>query len=81
MVPIDLTTTPPTAGSAIKLAPKSQPHWIAFTPDGQTAWVVGNGNSTVTPITVASGQPGAPIKVSTDPDSDLLAIVITPTHG
>ena len=79
VMPIDLTTTPVTLGSAIKLAANSQPHWIAFTPDGQTAYVVGNGNSTVTPITVASGIPGTPIQVSNDPDSDLLAIAITPS--
>jgi DNA-binding beta-propeller fold protein YncE len=77
VVPMDLSTTPATVGPAIKLAPKSQPHWIAFTPDGQTAYVVGNGNSTLTPITVASGTPGTPIQVSNDPDSDLLAIAIT----
>ena len=76
VIPLDLTTTPVTAGSAIKLKPKSQPHWIAFTPDGQTAYVVGNGNSTMTPITVATGKPGRPIQVTSDPDSDLLAISI-----
>jgi DNA-binding beta-propeller fold protein YncE len=76
VIPLNLTTTPVTAGSAIKLKPKSQPHWIAFTPDGQTAYVVGNGNSTVTPITVATGKPGRPIQVTSDPDSDLLAISI-----
>lgn len=81
VIPLDLTTTPVTVGSAIKLKPKSQPHWIAFTPDGQTAYVVGNGNSTVTPITVATGKPGRPIKVTTDPDSDLLAISIIQTQN
>ena len=78
ITPIDLTTTPVTVGPVIPLAAKSQPHWIAFTPDGQTAYVVGNGNSTLTPITVASGLPGTPILVTKDKDSDLLAIVITP---
>ncbi|MDI1289113.1 MAG: YncE family protein, partial [bacterium] len=77
VMPIDLTTSPPTLGQAIKLTPKSQPHWIAFTADGQTAYVVGNGDSTLTAITVATGTPGTPIKVSTDPDSDLLAIALT----
>ncbi|MDP2289449.1 MAG: YncE family protein [Actinomycetota bacterium] len=79
VVPLNLTTTPATAGTAIKLVANSQPHWIAFTPDGVTAYVVGNGNSTVTPITVASGTPGTPIQVTTDPDADLLAIAITPS--
>jgi YVTN family beta-propeller protein len=81
VIPMNLTTTPATVGSAIQLRAKSQPHWIAFTPDGQTAYVVGNGNSTVTPITVASGKPGTPIKASNDPDSDLLAIAITPAQN
>lgn len=76
VIPLNLRTTPVTAGSAIKLKPGSQPHWIAFTPDGRTAYVVGNGNSTVTPITVANGRPARPIKVTADPDSDLLAISI-----
>jgi YVTN family beta-propeller protein len=81
VVPVDLTVTPATVGAAIKLAVGAQPHWIAFTPDGQTAYVVGNGNSTVTPITVATGRPGEPIKGSADPDSDLLAIAIIPAQG
>ncbi len=81
VIPLDLTTTPVTVGSAIKLKPKSQPHWITFTPDGRTAYVVGNGNSTVTPITVATGKPGRPIQVTADPDSDLLAISIIQTQN
>jgi YVTN family beta-propeller protein len=80
VVPMDLTVTPGTVGPAIALASKAQPHWIAFTPDGQTAYVVGNGNSTLTPIAVASGSPGTPIQVSTDPDADLLAIAIVPAR-
>lgn len=80
VVPIDLTTAPVTVGQAIPLAPQAQPHWIAFAPDGQTAYVVGNGNSTLTPITVATGTAGTPIQVSTDPASDLLAIAITPSQ-
>ncbi|HEX4308278.1 MAG TPA: YncE family protein [Solirubrobacterales bacterium] len=76
VIPLDLTTTPVKVGSAIKLKPKSQPHWIAFAPDGRTAYVVGNGNSTVTPIKVATGRPGRPIQVTTDPDADILAISI-----
>lgn len=79
VVPIDLTTSPATVGAAIKLTPQAQPHWIAFTPDGTTAYVVGNGNSTLTPITVATGTAGTPIQVLTDKESDLLAISITST--
>jgi DNA-binding beta-propeller fold protein YncE len=78
VVPFDMTTTPITAGSPIKLPKGTQPHWIAFTPYGKTAYVVGNGNSTVTAITVATDQAGSPIKASTDPDSDILAIRVIP---
>jgi len=50
---------------------------IAITPDGRTAYVVdsGQGNGdTVTPINLATGKPGRPIKVGKDP----AAITITP---
>lgn len=80
VVPFNLTTTPARVGRPIKLPANTQPHWIAFTPDGRTAYVVGNGNSTLTAITVASDKPGTPIKVTTDPDSDLLAIKIIPAR-
>jgi YVTN family beta-propeller protein len=81
VVPFDLSTTPATAGAAIKLPAGTQPHWIAFTPDGKTAYVVGNGDSTVTAINVATGTPASPIKVTPDPDSDLLDISIVPTRS
>lgn len=81
VVPFNLTTTPITVGSPIQLPANTQPHWIAFTPDGQAAYVVGNGNSTVTAITVASDQAGTPITVTTDPDSDILAIKIIPAQN
>jgi DNA-binding beta-propeller fold protein YncE len=81
VVPFDLTTSPATAGTAIKLPAKTQPHWIDFTPDGKTAYVVGNGNSTVTAIDVATGTAASPIKVTADPDSDLLDISIVPTRS
>ena len=80
VVPMDLVGTPGTVGPPIALASKSQPHWIAFTPDGTTAYVVGNGDSTLTPITVASGTPGTPIQVSTDPAADILDIKIVATR-
>ncbi|MDO9484694.1 MAG: hypothetical protein Q7K25_01325 [Actinomycetota bacterium] len=77
VVPMDLTVSPATVGATIAMAPKSQPHWIAFTPDGLLAYVVGNGDSTLTPITVAGNTPGTPAVLSTDPDADMLAIAIT----
>lgn len=79
VVPLDLATNPGTVGTAIDLAKGAQPHWIAFTPDGLTAYVVGNGNSTLTPITVASNTLGEPITVSTDPSADILDIAIVAT--
>jgi len=80
VVPMDLTATPGRVLPTIALASGSQPHWIAFTPDGTTAYVVGNGNSTLTPITVASGTPGTSIHVSTDPAADILDIAIVATR-
>lgn len=77
IAPIDLTTSPVSVGPSIKLPVGTQPHWIGFTPDGSTAYVVGNGSGTLTPIDVASGALGTPIQVSSDPASDLLAIAIT----
>lgn len=76
VVPFDLTSNPGTAGAAIDLATGAQPHWIAFTPDGTTAYIVGNGNGTLTPITVAGNTLGQPITVSTDADADILDIAI-----
>lgn len=76
VVPMDLTTNPATVGPAIALVPGAQPHWIAFTPDGATAYIVGNGNSTLTPITVQGNVLGPPITVSTDPAADILDIAI-----
>lgn len=76
VVRLDLTTNPATVGAPIHLVNKSAPHWIAFTPDGTTAYVVGNGNSTLTPIPVASGVPGQPITVATGTSADILDIAI-----
>lgn len=76
VVPMDLTTTPGTPGAIIKLAKGTQPHWIAYTPDGTTAYIVGNGNRTLTPITVATNTLGQPITVSSDPCADILDIAI-----
>jgi len=81
VVPIDLSVTPVQVKPTIHLASGAQPHWIAFTPDGTTAYVVGNGNGTLTPITVASGTAEMPIQVSTDPHADILDIAILSRPG
>ncbi|NML07304.1 beta-propeller fold lactonase family protein [Sphingomonas sp. G-3-2-10] len=76
VVPLDLTSRPATAGPAINVVAGTQPHWIAFTPDGARAYIVGNGNGTLTPITVADNTLGELIIVSTDRAADILGIAI-----
>ena len=76
VVRLDLATTPATVGPTIHLVNKSQPHWIGFTPDGTCAYIVGNGNSTLTPITVAGDVLGQPITVATGVSADILDIAI-----
>lgn len=80
VVRLDLTTNPGTVGAPIPMVNKSQPHWIGFTPDGTTAYVVGNGNSTLTPITVAGNVPGEPMTVATGSSADILDIAIVATN-
>ena len=81
VVPIDLSVTPVQVKPTIHLASGAQPHWIAFTPDGTTAYVVGNGNGTLTPIWVANGRLGTPILVSADQNADILDIAIVSGGG
>ncbi len=76
VVPLDLTSNPGTVGPTINLAKGAQPHWIAFTPDGTKAYIVGNGNATLTPITAAGNTLGQPITVSADVAADILDIAI-----
>lgn len=80
VVRLDLTTTPATVGAPIPLAKGAQPHWIGFTPDGTTAYIVGNGNNTLTPITVAGDVLGQPITVAIGSSADILDIAIVATH-
>ncbi|MFM7378319.1 MAG: hypothetical protein ACKO1O_09360 [Erythrobacter sp.] len=49
---------------------------FAVPPDGTTAYVVGNGNSTLTPVTVADNVSGMPMTVVTGPVADILDIAI-----
>src|SRR6185437_16059224 len=50
------------------------PDSLAVTPDGRTLWVA---NGTVTPITVATGQVGAPVDIGADATS----LAITPDQA
>jgi hypothetical protein len=50
------------------------PYSIAITPEGTTAYVANNVDSTVIPIRLATGTPGTPIKVAYGP----IAIAIVP---
>ena len=47
---------------------------VAFTPDGQTVYVVSFGADTVTPISTATNTPGPPVKAGVHP----YAIAIIP---
>ncbi len=62
---IPIRTAADTAQPAVPVA--GLPHLIAFTPDGETAYVVANtcgaGSYTVTPIATATSHAGQPIPV------------------
>lgn len=79
VVALDLVVNPGTVGAPIHFDKGTQPHWIAFTPDGATAYVVGNGNGTLNPLIVGSTAPEKPIAVATDPAADILDIAIVAT--
>lgn len=52
----------------------ASPYGIAITPDGAKAYVSNTGSGTVTPIDLATGQPGIPIPVGQRPQG----IAVTP---
>ena len=52
----------------------SNPHGIAITPNGKTAYVTNSESDSVTPIALATHTPGAPISVGKYP----VGIAITP---
>lgn len=56
VTPINLTTSPATAGASLSVGSLSQPDGIAIAPDGKTAYVA-NATNTVTPIDLASSPP------------------------
>ena len=60
--------------ASIRIIVGCVPYAIAITPDGTTAYVPDSFDGTVTPIRLATGIPGTPIKVAQGP----LAIAITP---
>ncbi|MBV8527045.1 MAG: beta-propeller fold lactonase family protein [Candidatus Dormibacteraeota bacterium] len=72
VTPIDVATN--TAGSPISLPSGVGPFAIAISPDGATAYVTDKGNSTVTPIKLATRTVGTAISVGSGPE----AIAITP---
>ena len=80
MTPIDLTTN--TAERAIKISTEpgptsgyfGQPLAIAIAPDGMTAYVADGASSTVTPIDLATGTPGASISLTGKVGADAIAI-------
>jgi hypothetical protein len=70
VVPIDLATSMPRApisiGFRVTGRPRTvgeRPRAIAITPDGTIAYVLNEGDGTVTPISLAKGAVGVPIKV------------------
>lgn len=74
---IPLTASPP--ARTVTVGP--HPNSVAFSPDGQTAYVTNNGNGTVTPVNPATGVARAPITVGGSPsgivvapDGDLLVV-------
>ena len=71
--PIDLGTH--TAESPITVA--SEANGIAFSPDGQTAYVADYGSNAVTTVTTSSGVSGNPINVGSGPD----AIAVMPDQA
>jgi YVTN family beta-propeller protein len=79
VTPINLSANK--AGRPIKISGKSPgndftglPFAIAITPDGKTAYVTNGASGTVTPIDVATDEPGKPIKISGKPGADAIAI-------
>jgi YVTN family beta-propeller protein len=64
VTPINLTTSPASAGAPLSVGSLSQPDGIAIAPDGKTAYVA-NATNTVTPIDLASSpaRPEAAVQV------------------
>jgi DNA-binding beta-propeller fold protein YncE len=79
VTPIDLRTlkTGKLINFSTKPWPKNyygSPLAIAVAPDGATAYVTNGIASTVTPINLATGTPGKPIRLSGKPGGDAIAI-------
>jgi DNA-binding beta-propeller fold protein YncE len=79
VTPIDLRTLK--TGNLINFRTKpwpknyyGSPLAIAIAPDGETAYVTNGVAGTVTPISLATGTPGKPIRLSGKPGGDAIAI-------
>jgi serine/threonine-protein kinase len=68
-----ITSVPPAAGHAT-ITVGRQPDAIVITADGKTAWVAESADNTISPVSLATGRVGTPIRVGTGPD----AIALTP---
>ena len=92
VLPVNLTTAPPTVGTAItvgstpsgiaitpgtRIAVGTDSYFVAITPNGQTAYVTNTISQTVTPITVATNVAGSPIPISTG-FNDPYGVAVTP---
>ena len=70
LTPLPIGGTTPGAGIGVG----SDPHFVALTPDGATAFVSNSGAASVTPVDLTSGTTAAAIPVGADPEG----IAVTP---
>lgn len=68
------TLAPQSSSSGLVIPVGAQPFGVAITPDGATAFVSDQSAGSVTPIDLASGQPGPPIPVGSSPSG----LAVTP---
>jgi len=64
---VDLSKSPPSVGSSFSDGSPNGALDIALSPDGRTGYVTDPVQGQVTPFDLATGAPGAPIKVGTTP--------------
>ena len=73
VTPINLTTSPASAGAPLSVGSLSQPDGIAISPDGKTAYVA-NATNTVTPINLVASTPRAEAAIQVGSPSFGIAI-------